>query len=89
MRKNRKHTARAREMFGDDAMAYSERSGRYDDSSRNGKLAGKCSTCYQSECSEPIRFVIAVDLGIGKSIRGHGHTWEAAWEQAERRAGVP
>ena len=49
-------------------------------------LAGKCSTCLRRECEAKTTYVIGVDIGLARSIRGCAHTWEAAWEQANRRA---
>jgi hypothetical protein len=84
MRTNAKHTRRARELFGSDAIAYSERSRKFSDDSRYKNLAGKCSTCLRRECEAKTTYVIGVDIGIAMSLRGRGHTWDAAWAEAEK-----
>lgn len=84
MRTNKKHTAAAREMFGPDAVAYSERSAKFSDTPRNGTIAGKCSTCLRDDCEHPMNYVIAVDHGY-ISVRGQGHSWADAWRVARSR----
>ena len=76
-RAHKQMTARARAMLGASAIAYTERSTRFD----SGRMRGRCIACLRTDCQAPKTMTVALRSDIALHIRARGHSWAEVFDK--------